>query len=103
MGLDAGVGRLMFWDPSSIVGSPSYNDGVGRFIFWDLSCVVDSPSYHDQCDVIIPLTKVQQGRRKKVSQVAVRGNGEQAKPKAKWEEESKMLKHSDVSRVEQKC
>ncbi len=67
MGLDAGVGRLMFWDPSSIVGSPSYNDGVGRFIFWDPSCVVDSPSYHDQCDVIIPLTKVQQGRRKKVS------------------------------------
>jgi hypothetical protein len=27
----------------------------------------------------------------------------QAKPKAKWEEESKMLKQSDVSSVEQKC
>jgi len=67
MGLDAGVGRLMFWEPSCIVGSPSYNNGVDRFIFWNPSCVVDSPSYHDQCDVIIPLTKVQQGRRKKVS------------------------------------
>jgi hypothetical protein len=28
---------------------------------------------------------------------------EQAKPEAKWEEESKMLKQSHVSRVEQRC
>jgi hypothetical protein len=57
MGLDAGVGRRMFWDPSCAVGS-LYNDGVGRFMFWDSSCVVDSHSYHDQCDVILPLTEV---------------------------------------------
>jgi hypothetical protein len=57
MGLDASVGRLMFWDPGCVVGS-LYNDGLGRFMFWDPSCVVDSPSYHDQCDVILPLTKV---------------------------------------------
>ncbi len=65
MGLDAGLGRFMFWDPSCVVGSP-YNDGVGRFMFWDPSCVVDSPSYHDQCDVIFPLTEVQQGGRRRV-------------------------------------
>jgi hypothetical protein len=57
MGLDAGVGRLMFWDRSCVVGS-LYNDGVGRFMFWDPSCVVDSPSYHDQCDGILPLTEI---------------------------------------------
>ncbi len=28
---------------------------------------------------------------------------EQAKPEAKWEEESKMLKQLDISRVEQNC
>jgi hypothetical protein len=66
MGLDAGVGRLMFWDPSCVVDSP-YNDGVGRFMFWDPNCVVDSPSYHNQCDVILPLTEVQQGGRRIVS------------------------------------
>jgi hypothetical protein len=65
MGLDAGVARLMFWDPSCVVGSP-YNDGVCRFMFCDPNCVVDSP-YHDQCDVILPFTEVQQGEKRRVS------------------------------------
>ncbi len=60
------VGRLMFWDPGCVVGSP-YNDGVGRFMFRDPNCIVNSPSYHDQYDVILPLIEVQQGGRRRVS------------------------------------
>jgi len=47
VGLDAGVGRLLFWDPSCAVGFPSSSSG--------------------QCDAILALTEVQQGERRRVS------------------------------------
>jgi len=103
MGLDAGVGRLMFWDPSSIVGSPSYHDGVGRFIFWDPSCVVDSPFIMINVMSLFHSQKSNKVGGKKFLRLQCVAMEEQAKPKAKWEEESKMLKQSDVSSVEQKC